>query len=402
MHIQKLISIAIVLQALLLFTPVRAFANTGEDQEIGVPQAIEESVYTCFGAALSPDGNHFYTAHEDGVITQYRINPFKKLSSVAFDREQLKDLRGRVGSQCHLLITSDEKKLIIRLRHKLLLIDTGSGRILNKYAPVGYDVTISNAIMNDGELVLFEADYEQRVYKLIVLDANTLSKKREIKNLGEIIEISQGGIPFFGRYRDRIYFAWSQYRLLVLNSKTYTPELSLFSRGGHGEGVLPHISRDYQTLYYKNVYKVTDYMTGKQTNLEVPTWGRSVDVLVFDQRTRESRIENTNTIPKKTLVEFFLHPVGASRAHNYLLATIGRSASTGGIANLETGTMLYRFYQYADGEAILIEEASPGEYRHFQLTSSARKYLMMKNREGNVIPINDATFANYFLKNGLH
>ena len=42
-------------------------------------------------------------------------------------------------------------------------------------------------------------------------------------------------------------------------------------------------------------------------------------------------------------------------------------------------------------------EAFPGyKYGNFQMTPGAKKYLTMKNGEGKVVPVNDATFNKYY------
>ena len=46
-----------------------------------------------------------------------------------------------------------------------------------------------------------------------------------------------------------------------------------------------------------------------------------------------------------------------------------------------------------------MEEVQLPEFkRTYHLTPNARQHLMMKNREGKVVPINDATFDKYRAK----
>jgi len=53
----------------------------------------------------------------------------------------------------------------------------------------------------------------------------------------------------------------------------------------------------------------------------------------------------------------------------------------------------YEIAQYPDGEVILLKKSDP---KHFvTLTPKARKHLKMKNAEGEIVPINDATFDKY-------
>ena len=60
--------------------------------------------------------------------------------------------------------------------------------------------------------------------------------------------------------------------------------------------------------------------------------------------------------------------------------------------------MRFRFTLYESSEAILFECPIGDLCKKFQLTPNARKYLIMKNSEGKIVPINDATFEKYYRK----
>ena len=62
--------------------------------------------------------------------------------------------------------------------------------------------------------------------------------------------------------------------------------------------------------------------------------------------------------------------------------------------------MRFRFSQYESGEAILFEGQIGGLFQNFQFTPGARKYLLMKNSAGKIVPINDATFNKYHQSEG--
>jgi len=49
------------------------------------------------------------------------------------------------------------------------------------------------------------------------------------------------------------------------------------------------------------------------------------------------------------------------------------------------------FLQFPDGEVVFFGYKT----KHFQITANARKHLKMKNNQGDIIPINDATFERY-------
>jgi len=388
---------ATILQALLLFMPISVFANTGGEEEVGIPQAMESRVKVGFGAVMSPDGERYYTVHESGVITQYQINPFKKLSELAFDREKLIDFY-KNKSFSKVLITSDEKKLFVLLPSKLIQIDLQNGRILREHAP-WEDNTVGGiwkAIMNGNDLVLFERWGGDVSHGLLsVLDADTLARKRVYSRADLEFNYNNGETISLTKYKGRIYLA-SVWSFVVLNSETYRDELKLsYSSQGWGGA---KISRDHNVLYLQGGRKMFEFLNVKPDRLDAALDNKN-NVLVYDLRTRASRIESVDNIPKETFDRFFLHPYGASRVKDFILFSNGLTVSSGGIIDLAKDK-LYRFYQYDSGESILMECLPPSrkECGNFQLTSGARKYLLMKNSEGKVVPINDATFGKYYRK----
>lgn len=379
----------VMLQALLLLlvAPISAFAATEANQEIGVPQAMQAPVKGCFGAVLSPDGDHFYSVRE-GLLTQYKINPFKKLGSVAIDWEQLTERR---DATCRVLITSDKSKLIIVHRHKLFLLDINSGRVLKNFERKDWDIGTVGATLNNAELLIldmFLSDEQGDVFHLSIWDANTLKFKSEIRDLGKTFGLfPDRKYAAISKIQDRIYLATGK-SLVVVNAKTYAPELTLsFRPSGHD----PKISKNFQTVYVWSVSAVTDHLSGKHT-----TYGdtKAKSVLVFDQTTRESRFENMNSIPREEIDPILISTHQLSRTREYVMVSQGPLRALAVLANLNTG-MVFQFSQYESGEAILMERRPGGEYKNFQLTPGAKKYLMIKDRAGKVVPINDAMFMKY-------
>jgi hypothetical protein len=388
---------AVVLQALLLTMPVSAFATAADDQEIGVPQAMEAPVKGCFGAVLSPDGEHFYTVRE-GLLTQYKINPFKKIGSVAIDWEPLKDRPSE--PRCRVLITNDKSKLIIVYYDKMFLLDASTGKILNKFERSELGRAFSYAVLNENELVMLDTYLSEDAYfhNLTIWDANTLKFKKEIHDLGKSFGFaaSQDGHPGLSKIQDRIYMTTGR-SLAVLNSKTYMPELTLAIRPDPNlpSFGMPKISKNFQKLYVGKVSEVTDHLNGKHAS-----YGESKfsSVLVFDNKTREFRIENINNISREELDPFLVHPRQLSRNKGYVMVSDGSSQAYAFLVNLNSDVwfpfnrtgVLIRSYQYEFGEAILL-----GSDKYFLFTPGARKYLMMKNSTGKIVPINDATFTKY-------
>lgn len=378
----------VLIQSLLLIMPPSAFATAEADWEIGVPQAMQSPVKGCFGAVISPDGDHFYSVRE-GLLTQYKINPFKKLGSIAIDWEKLTEKR---DTTCRVLITSDKSKLIIVHRHKIFLLDVNSGRVLKKFEREYWDIGTVGATLNDDELVIldrFSSDEQRDVFQLSIWDAKTLKFKSEIRDAGKTFGLfPDHEFGAISKIQDRIYLATGK-SLVVVNAKTYTPELTLSFRPS---GQASKISKNFQKLYVWSVSEVTDHLSGKYT-----TYGdtKAKSVLMFDQTTRESKFENMNSIPLGEIDPVFVSRHQLSRAREYVIVSQGPLVALAVLANLNTG-MFFQFRQYESGEAVLMERQAGGEYKYFRLTPGAKKYLMMKNSSGKTIHINEPTFAKYY------
>jgi len=315
---------SIVVLAALLFVvlPLNAFANAEDGQEIGIPQPMETRVNDCFGAYLSPNGDRFHTVHE-GMLTQYQISPFKKLGSVAIDRELTKE------SGCHVLLTDDEKKLIVVYRRWIYVFDTRSGQLLNKSEKGGQ--IRPTVIINDDDLLVLDRFVNEAVgvsVDLTLWDINTLKVKKKFNQFGRGFGFypSEGSYPFMSKILDRIYMK-SDASLLVLNSKTYEPKLSLlFGPASDSTGIYDHtdpqrldsprLTKDFRVLYASSVTKVTDHLNGKETSFNAM---KRADVLVFDQKTREFKIESFKSLKLDALDPFIFNPVNSSRNRDYVM-----------------------------------------------------------------------------------
>ena len=391
---------AVVLHALLLIMPGSAWAAAEDDQEIGVPQAMEapaKVVKGCFGAVLSPDTNRFYTVGE-GSLTQYPINPFRKIGSLAIDSIDWKYFGERKygGPQCRVLMTNDKSKLIIVYYDQMFLLDVRTGQILNKFERTDLARGFDAATLNDNDLLILETFQSQGFYILTIRDADTLKLKREI-HLGKHFGLfPKHGWVGMSKIQNRVYLENARY-FVVLNSKTYAPELTVtkyipeLAVTQAGIERQPKISKNFKKLYRPDVLKVTDHLNGKQATYDDV---RGDNFLVFDQETRHASIENMKNISRDEFDPGLVHRDQLSRNKEYVMRSDG-SGALAILANLNTG-MRFRFYQYESGEAILFESLSDGVNTNFKITPGARKYLLMKNSEGKIVPINDATFNKYY------
>lgn len=385
---------AVVLQALLLIIPVSVFARAEDAHKIGVPQAIETPRKGCAAAVLLPDEGRIYSVYE-GVLNQYAISPFKKLGSTVIDLGKRKDsLDNHV---CYLGIPDDKSKFVLLDRTKVLLLDVSTGQILSEVERKNDG--LGSAILNNTELVTLDVAKEgsgefgvRYFFNLKIWDASSLKFKREIRDLGKNFGFfwDQNSRPFMSKSADRIYMKTDK-SLLVLNSKTYTPELTLYRPGPVYEARnVPKISKNFKKLYFRGVSKVTDHLAGKTATYDDVSDDR---VFIFDQEMREFSIENMKHISQEEYVHFLGFRLHISRSKEYLMSPASPSI-TALRMNLSTGVGVI-FNQYESGEAILRERFISGGPEYFQITPGARKYLMMKNSAGKIVPINDSTFAKY-------
>lgn len=400
-NIPKLSFLApLVLQALLLFMSFSAIASAGDEQEIGVPH-LEARAKGCFGVVLSPDENGFYSLR-DGLLTHYQIDPFKKLGSIAIDLEQLNDIPDK--SDCRVLITDDRSKLILVFPGWLVSLDRITGKIIKKIERIGELKRASNeaVTINENELVILsrldegQGWYFRAWFYLSVLDVNTFRYKRPAPDIFNKFEFAPTDCctgMHITQIKDRLYLS-SGKTLAVLSSKTYEPELTLSCEAPLSFGSLPMISSDYRTLYASCATLVHDYILQTRMASSEPMGNKKCSVLIFDQDTRKFDLKPHDDEKEKEHrlrrdVEPFLFGSGSITRNDKYVSLSQWSRAI--LASRTTG-VYYFFYQYDSGEAILERVRYPDRAKTYQLTPGARQNLMMRNRAGKTVPINDATF----------
>lgn len=91
-------------------------------------------------------------------------------------------------------------------------------------------------------------------HNMTIWDANTLNFKREIRDVGKSFDLSWGrnSSTTISINPGSIYLATDQ-SLVVLNSKTYVPELSLFRPDIFEAAGSPKISKNFQKLSFRGV-----------------------------------------------------------------------------------------------------------------------------------------------------
>lgn len=388
-HKSRLNLAAALIQALLLATSASAFASPEAEQEIGIPQPMESRAKGCFGVVLSPAGDGFYSVR-DGLLTHYQIDPFKKTASVPIDEAQLKDIPEK--TECRVLITDDRTKLILVFPEWIVTLDRSTGKIIKNMGREGAlkRGRIEASTLNGNDLVILGAFSEG--FRLTVLDARSHQFKMQISDLETTFKFlyTDTGCCFITKIQERLYLT-SGRSVVVLNSKTYAPELTVSARASIGAG----ISKDYRKLYLRSGRFVTDPLYHYEKD-----YGEAVEnntVLVFDQETRQIHFEKID-FDKVWLMRDKFDPLLFTRnpSRNRDYASYSQRERAG--FSSRNANISYIFYQYESGEAILIEKRPKGlllPVWKFQLTPDARQYLMMKDGAGKLVPINDITFNKY-------
>ena len=396
-HKYRLNLAAALIQVLLLTASVSALATAEAEHEIGIPQPMVTPAKGCFGVVLSPDGDGFYSVR-DGLLSHYQIDPFKKTGSIAMDESQLKDITEK--TECHVLIMDDRSKLIMVFREWIVVLDRRTG-VINKKLKREGELRKKGAesfTVNGDDLVFLEkiswftgnSDHPDVTYRLLVLDARSLQPKKQISDIRERFGFlySYDGSTSLTKIENRLYLS-SGISLVVLNGKTYEPELALSTRAGQVGGI--KISKDYRKLYVANVWSIRDYLTKTEKTSASPTEDRDV---TFDQDTREISFEQINFNKARHQRDQFDPLLFAPSRNRDYLAVKG-NLNTHAVIGRKTANINYSFYPYESGEAILKMTQYPDRKMSFQLTPGARQYLMMKNSTGKLVPINDITFNQY-------
>lgn len=399
----RLIQVALFIQAgllLLLMFPSIAFAYESSNQETGEPYFDSRNSKGAFdrgatvgkvdSAVLAPTGERLYTL-KDGVLYQYGLAPLMKINSidVDFDTHQTKSLPYRV------FVSNNEKRIIIYQKSRLRLLDMETGRIIR-------DVPFESELgaLNDDEFLTLDNKNTGTVWSV-----RELIKKFEFVETGEArwantenddarydYDISYGNVIKANNYivlcRSVGYVPGE---VIVFDSKSYNQiwRISYLQIG------VPWISYDLATLYIpkygeplwhskKYIYRIYEPRESKRhrypgstLRLHLPT--NKYEVIGMTNSKHRVRLASTGRGQQVSPTNQY-----------YMSIAIGHRGYIG-FQYREEGRQNKYFLQFEDGEAALFEPKT----NYFQLTANARKHLKMKNRRGEIVPINDATYKKY-------
>ena len=402
----------VVLHALLLIMPGSAWAAAEENQEIG--ETYNNQMYLTEGrvdsAVLAPTGDRLYTL-KNGVLSQYNLSPLTRISTVkvAFDSRQTKE------DPYKTFITSDEKRIIIYSNKQLRQLDVASGKLI-KTVPFESDA----GMLNENEL--FTVDNQN---KAVVWNALDLTIKMKFEAKGE-----ERWVPFEGhiinhslflragnrillfrphrRYAAAIFvFDASTYKFLwrVKNNVILKPLLSAdmrvlyvncgadgyskLWRDGHHTDLHNELKQKYKDTELRPDYCQFDLSSGQ---FDLPSTDfKETNYRVTNTNTNRNRHFNLNYMPRQTQI--------SPTSQYQFLSGVGNSGNVTGFIYIESDKpkTIKSFIQYTNGEAALFASTS-----EFIATRNARASMKMKNKAGEIVPINEATFEKFNKSNLNH
>lgn len=367
--------------------------TVGEDV-IGTPEPVESRYEYCSSGVLLPNKDNFYSVR-DGLLSEYQIEPFKRVRSVALEWEPLRD-SGR--QNCRIWTTADHSKVILYNDKILLLLDAKTGKLLNSRTFPKEKPVYSAKIEGDWIFILVNSNpyvypYTPEGLQLWVWDIDSLEQKKSIE-LDTVIEPSPRfeAPPLMSVYGGRVYLFLGM-QFLILSSKDLRLELRTPRAGD------VWTSADFNELYFPRLTVIKDVVSNREMDLQIAE-GQAV---LFDQKTRSFRHVASIGDPNKQSEYFkrlsakgyrpIARPGNFSRTPKYW-------GSTGSSINQSSPDLFqYRFTQYPLGEAVMLKytfkHSGGPQLVDLSLTPGARKYLNMKAEEGMVVPINDATLKFY-------
>ena len=358
---------------LILVLVVGLFGS--ELEKIGVPY-VGKTIGKIDSAVLAIDGKRFYTL-KDGLVTHWQLEPLKRLDSFKTGIQEpfCKPLKPQYHiSTCNISVSSNEKKMIIRSNKSLLLFDLEKKVLIEK---INHESLYG--VMDSHNYMTFDTNNW-------VTHNNTATLWKIDKGIKEVKKIIYKG-AFEEADEDESQFDDSLKSVLILDNMIIVfanDDISMYDKdtfeildmASRHRGNAPYLNYNYKFIdYYKSLKRINLYKTDK----------------TFEPGLRPFRIKLSSFMP---LVSISKH------------LTLSLTRDFHAIFFIPPKTLKQRrpqygvkFYQFSDGEAILMgTNGGKNITNHFELTSNSKKYLTMKISVGKIVPINDETFNKYKTK----
>lgn len=343
-----------VLFKVLMMTilPVLLIGKESNNSEvIGIPILnFEQGVGLVDSAVLAPNAESFYTLKED-LVTHWQLTPLKRLSSF---RTNIK-FHTNKRNDYQISTSTDNKRIILYSDKEIQLWDVKTKKHLNT-VPIK-ELLFSLQRSKYGFLTMDKENI------LCIWNDENLTLKKSISFDKFVVPKS-----FFEYYDSRPFNMLNGSNILITNYLEGVLFFNLdtfellhqFNRNNNSQLLdLKYIAEQYSGKF-KNSYLYHKYI--KQINeLKLP---KLETVSFFKKSTNfTNELILLNTFDKYQFVKVFLSKSGKLKKH------------------------LYSFYQLDDA-AVLIKKSFMG-------SGDFKKYLKMRKKNGEIAPINNATFKKY-------
>ena len=386
----------------MLFVNTLACAENG--QEIGVPY-IKPNGWEIKSShiVLTSDGKRIYTVFKNRFYV-FQLKPFKLL------QDHGAPLDVKFHRSFDLFLTGDEKHLVLTMPNKIVLYDFSRKKIVSSIELEDHELI--DSVLNGNELVIFTKDSNLKAYQnkhpsadrddfinqpgnLLIYDVYSLKLKSNSQFHIEDDSPYGAGLArmhIIGEYISLFRSQHEQFSWVFLDRNTYKPNLVFLLLAS---GRLK-VSSDMKNIHLPNLYGSIFFnpqpsyavnADGSKTLFSAKynsVWYSLKDKQFIDPGTSPERIEKLEQSP------VLLTPAALqiSQAGDYIAMTGSR------IFDLKT-KQVFSLYLFENKQAVFIERTTG----HFAMTEHAREHLTMKTKSGNIVPINDATFNQFNLKN---
>lgn len=321
-----------------------------DNQKIGVPY-IGEDTGLVDSAVLAPDGNSFYTL-KDNLVTQWQLTPLEKLHSFKTNIMTY-DANGKAEYKININISNDNKRVILYSPKEIQLWDIKSKKHLktNKFK----DYVSSGVRSKYGFLTIGENNI------LTIWNDENLTCKKEIW-FNYFIRFK----PFHMFVGDNILIvSYGISDLIYFNLDTFKLEYS---------------TRTQENLHELFKVKMSEFST--RIEKRYPHKFNSYALYWYLKRLSYWNLRTMSS--HKEIHDNYTYEVTLRKSTNYIFIKSFLDESG------KFKKQFYTFYQFDDA-GILIDKRK----KYFMGSRDFKKYLEMRTKDGEVVPMNDATFKQY-------
>ena len=337
------------------------------------------------GAVITPNGNSFYTLKGE-LVTHWRLNPIKRLSSFN---------TGAIAKDEHhrytMHITDDAKKLVLNSPTQIQLWDLKDNSLVIKK-----DVNITSGVMLESDFYTINKD--RTLIKRSTKDLHVIKKKTfpNLCNDKKYLERACEDEPYaiLGYGKNLVFCSYTFVKLVSLSNmskiqKKYVKRASTIA-----------VSIDQQYIYWI-INGYTDGVVAENRpdlkRLDIKTGETQLASPLYIHRSRKvSHLRDY--VNEYSTLSFQRFPKGLSSSVNGISLVQSRFKPAPsffkkrrfGFFNTKTKEIIGKFFQFEDGEWILLNKNG-----YFEGSKNAREHLLMRNKARIRYPISDEIYKKF-------